>query len=463
MVCGGFCIRLANVAIGKNATFATGCVKKRGVRLEKQGLWAFRAGEKCLFGAGTGKIGTVGMIFWILAGAVVVASTLMILRAAQLAPEGPQSGNPDLEVYRGQLAEVERDAARGIIGASEAEGLRTEIKRRILSLDRATTQSPAAAPSSSGFVVPGALVLAMCAGAFALYGWLGAPGYRDLPHAARVAKAEQLKAERPSQAQAEAEAAKTRPAPTAPAADYAKLMDELRAAVAARPDDVTGLRLLADNERKLGNLEASARAMESLIAALGDKATAPDHAALADSLITAAGGIVTAEAEAAIVDSLTADKTNGTARFYAGLLEAQTGRPDRAFRLWNDLRKDGPPDAPWAPYIDSQMEMLAAAAGANYTPPETKGPQAGDVAAAAQMTAKDRAEMIKGMVAGLEDRLFTTGGSAAEWAQLLTALGVLGDADRAKTAWAKAQVALAGDAAGLDQVREAARQVGVSP
>ena len=421
-------------------------------------------GEMPIWGAETGKIGTKGMIFWILAGVTVVASGFVILRAARLAPEGPQTGNPDLEVYRGQLAEVERDAARGIIGTSEAEGLRTEIKRRILNLDRAATKPVASVPSSSGLIVPGALVLAMFAGAFAIYGWLGAPDYGDLPHAARVAKAERLKAERPTQAGAEAEAAKARPAPSVPAADYAKLMDELRAAVAARPADVTGLRLLADNERKLGNLEASARAMEGLIAALGDKATAPDHAALADSLITAAGGIVTAEAEAAIADSLAKDRTNGTARFYAGLLEAQTGRPDRAFLLWNDLRKDGPPDEPWAPYIDSQMEMLAAAAGADYTPPEgTLGPGAAEVAAAAQMSPEDRTEMIKGMVAGLEERLFTSGGNPAEWAQLMTALGVLGDRERAMTAWARAQVALADDAAGLDQVRDVARQAGVSP
>lgn len=402
------------------------------------------------------------MGFWILAGLMVMLSGVMILRAARLAPQDLAADNPDLAVYRGQLAEAERDLARGIIGAAEAESLRIEIKRRILGLDR-MDQAGAPAARASGLALPMGLVAATLAGAFGLYLWLGAPGYADLPYAARIAHAETLKAERPTQAEAEAAAAKTRPAPTVPAADYAKLMDKLRAAVAARPGDVTGLRLLADNERRLGNLEASARAQEQLVAALGTKATADDHAALADSLITAAGGIVTAEAEAAIVDSLTLDKTNGTARFYAGLLEAQTGRPDRAFLLWNDLRKDGPPDAPWAPYIDSQMEMLAAAAGAAYTPPETTGPQAGDVAAAAQMSPEQRTEMIKGMVAGLEERLFTTGGSAAEWAQLLTALGVLGDADRAKTAWAKAQVALAGDAAGLDQVREAARQAGVSP
>ncbi len=392
----------------------------------------------------------------------MVVAGAMILHAARLAPKESGEDNPDLAVYRGQLAEVDRDLARGIIGADEAEGLRIEIKRRILGLDRV---APAAVRGTrpSDLVLPMVVLGVTFAGAVALYGWLGAPGYADLPHADRVARAEVLKAERPSQAEAEAEAAKGRPAPAAPAADYAKLMDELRAAVAQRPDDATGLRLLADNERRLGNLAASARAQEQLVKVLGGKATADDHAALADSLVTAAGGIVTAEAEAAIVDSLKVDGTNGTARLYAGLLEAQTGRPDRAFLLWRDLRKDSPADAPWVEYIDGQMEMLAAAAGAEYTPPEGIGPMAGDIAAAAEMSAEDRAEMIKGMVAGLEERLFNEGGSAAEWAQLLTALGVLGDKGRAEVAWGKAQTALAGDPDGLDLVKAAAAQAGVTP
>ncbi|MCX8509234.1 MAG: c-type cytochrome biogenesis protein CcmI, partial [Rhodobacteraceae bacterium] len=318
------------------------------------------------------------------------------------------------------------------------------------------------AGGAPSLALPLGLAVLALAGTVGLYARLGAPFYADLPHAGRVARAEAMKANRPTQAEAEGEAARTRPAPQPPAADYARLMEELRAAVAKRPDDGTGLRLLADNERKLGNLEASARTEEQLVKALGAKATAADHAALADSLVTAAGGIVTARAEAAIVDSLTADKSNGIARFYAGLLEAQTGRPDRAFLLWRDLRKESAADAPWVPYIDSQMEMLAAAAGATYVPPDGKGPQSGDMAAAAQMSPEERAQMIKGMVAGLEERLFTTGGSAAEWAQLMTALGVLGDKDRAKTAWTKAQAALAGDRTGLDQVKASAKAAGVA-
>ena len=50
-----------------------------------------------------------------------------------------------------------------------------------------------------------------------------------------------------------------------------------------------------------------------------------------------------------------------------------------------------------------------------------------------------------------------------EWAQLMTALGVLKDTARAREMWALAQTALASDPAGLEQVRAAAATAGVTP
>lgn len=398
------------------------------------------------------------MLFWGTTAIIVVVAAGLIWRAART-EQAPEAAAPDLNVYRAQLAEIERDLARGSVNTSEAESLRTEIKRRILTLGQGVPQG-----AQAGGIAPvAALFLAMIVGVYGLYTYLGAPDYPDLPHADRIAHAEAMKAERPTQAEAEATAAQARPAgPAASAADLA-LMDQLRAAVASRPGDVKGLQLLAVNERKLNNLQAAARAQEKLVAALGAKATAMDWAALADYLIAAADGLVTAEAEKALGNTLALDPGNGTARFYSGLLAAQTGRPDQAFAIWNSLLKDSPAEAPWVAYVTDQMPALAEAAGVAYTPPAGKGPDATDVAAAAQMSAQDRAEMIKGMVAGLEERLFTQGGSAAEWAQLMTALGVLGDKDRANAAWQKAQAALQADPAGLDQVRVAATKAGVAP
>ena len=402
------------------------------------------------------------MLFWVLAGAMVAAAAAVLLRAGLRPVQGEDGGRADMAVYRAQLSEAERDLARGIIGDVEADQLKTEIARRILDRDRLAHQTGASARSGDGLVVPAVVIAALLAGAFGLYQRLGAAGFPDVPHAQRVDNARALRDGRPSQAVAEAEAAKTRPAPPAPAADYAALMDQLRAAVRARPGDVEGLRLLARNERTLGNLSAAAAAQAQLVKALGDGVSADETAALVDLYVNAADGEVTAEAEAAITTTLRLDPANGTARYYAGLLEALTGRPDRAFALWRDLLADSPEDAPWVPVIRDQIGYLALAAGVDYTLPAAKGPDAVDVTAAAGMSAGDRAQMIAGMVDGLEARLRDAGGSAGEWAQLLTALGVLNETDRARAAWDRAQTALAGDAAGLEVVRAAARTAGVA-
>jgi cytochrome c-type biogenesis protein CcmH len=304
------------------------------------------------------------MTFWVLTIALAAAAAAILLRTAARSADASGMGeaHSDLTVYRGQLAEVDRDLERGLIGATDAATLRTEISRRILDLDRAGPAATAGA-KPAGLVLPAIALVAAIALAYGLYDRLGAPGYADLPHAERIANSEKLRAARPTQAQAEADAAAKAPKPPAPDPQFADLMAKLRAAVAARPTDEVGLRLLARNERTLGNIAAAAKAQGQLVALLGDKAGVDDWAALSDDLVFAAGGLVTADAEKALAETLRRDPANGTARFYTGLMEAQTGRPDRAFTIWNALLKDSPPQAPWVPYIEGQMEMLAAAAG----------------------------------------------------------------------------------------------------
>ena len=157
-----------------------------------------------------------------------------------------------------------------------------------------------------------------------------------------------------------------------------------------------------------------------------------ERVTLLDLMVFAAGGFVSPEAEAVLSGILRDAPENETARYYAGLLFAQTGRPDRAFPIWRRLLETSTPDAPWVPVIRAEIEGIAAAAGIDYTPPETRGPSAADVAAAQDMTAEERQEMIRGMVEGLADRLATDGGPPEDWARLIGALGVLGDTERAR-------------------------------
>ncbi|MGL4281197.1 MAG: c-type cytochrome biogenesis protein CcmI [Albidovulum sp.] len=405
------------------------------------------------------------MTFWITATLLASAIAALLLRT--LARRGTvtrTAAEADIGVYRDQLAEIARDTERGVIGAAEAERSRTEIARRILEADRAMAATAGKAGAVGPVLVPSIIVVVALAAAVLIYERIGAPGYPDMPIAAQIARAEAFRANRPSQAEAAASAGL--PAAPPPAPDFATLMERLRTAVAERPDDLTGQELLARNESALGNFSAASAAQVRVIELKATAATAEDYARLADLYVLATGGYVSPEAELAAGEALSRDPSNGTARFYIGLMWAQTGRPDHAFQFWRALLEEGPEDAPWIAPIREQIPMLAAAAGVDYTPPAPtaamKGPSAEDVAAASEMSAGDRAEMIKGMVAQLSDRLYSDGGSVEEWARLITSLGVLGDTDKAKEAWGKAQAAFAGQDAALEALQQAAVQAGIA-
>jgi cytochrome c-type biogenesis protein CcmH len=379
-------------------------------------------------------------MFWTAAAAMALAVLAVLVQAMRQAPEdvdGP--GGADLRIYRDQLAEIDRDVTRGTLPEAEAVRLRNEVSRRLLDADR-SVQAADHAPQARRFGPALVVVVALIAGAGWLYSYLGAPGYPDFPLSTRIALSDETYINRLSQAEAEAAAPARAPVPADPV--FAELIDKLRQAVAKRPDDLRGLELLARNEAALGNFVAAKTAQVAVIAAKGAQVTAGDLAALAEITILAAGGMITDEAERSLVAALQADPTNGTARYYSGLMFAQVGRPDRTFAMWQPLISQSPPDAPWVAPIRAQIEGIAQAAGVRYTLPPAlaaSGPSAGDIAAAADMTPEDRQMMIAGMVGQLSDRLATEGGPASDWARLITALGVLGEMDRATDILTEAQ------------------------
>ncbi|MFB9224912.1 c-type cytochrome biogenesis protein CcmI [Paracoccus cavernae] len=406
-------------------------------------------------------------MLWIICAALAAVTFLAIF--APLMRRGAGDVEPaaayDLRVYRDQLREVERDLERGLIAQPDAERLRIDIGRKVIEADRALKAG--SRQSKGPAVIWGfAALAATLAGAFALYDRIGAPAVPDLPIAARVEAAEKRYAERPSQSEAETAAPKTEQ-PT-PDADYLALIKQLRTAMKERPDDPQGLALLAEHESRLGNYLAAKEAQARLVAIKGDQASAEEHARLAALMVEAAGGTITREAEIELAAALKLDPRDAQARYMAGLLQIQNGRPDRAFPIWANLLAETPADAPWNAPIRALIPDLAWLAGeANYTPPEPgltapiPGPDAAAMEAALDMTPEAREEMISGMVAGLEDRLATQGGTPEEWARLISALGVLGQTDRARAIWHEAHTRFASNAQALATVREAAQKAGV--
>ncbi|WP_282127351.1 c-type cytochrome biogenesis protein CcmI [Roseobacter litoralis] len=412
------------------------------------------------------------MTFWIIsAGLAIVVALLLILalRAPKRGATEPAAAY-DLRVYRDQLREVDKDLARGVVDPADADRVRAEISRRILAADAALQTDALEADANKGApsLVGAILAVVLIGGSLWLYMTIGAPGYGDLALKDRIVLAEEARENRPRQQEAE----DSLPAYVAPpdiSPDYVALVERLREAVAARPEDIQGLTLLAQNEGNLGNFRAAARAQGEILRLRGDDATSEDYANYADMLVLAAGGYVSPEAESVLSQVLALDPTNGAARYYIGLMLAQTGRPDNAFRIWDQLLREGPREAAWIEPILAQIEDLAFRAGVNYQLPEIGpgldapgGPSAADIEAAGEMSPSERLEMIESMVQGLSDRLGTEGGPVQDWAQLITALGVLGQTGAARSVYENAIQVFADDTRALDLLLRAGQRAQVA-
>jgi cytochrome c-type biogenesis protein CcmH len=89
------------------------------------------------------------------------------------------------------------------------------------------------------------------------------------------------------------------------------------------------------------------------------------------------------------------------------------------------------------------------------------GPDANQIAAAAQMAPAERNNMIESMVARLAQRMAENGTDVDGWLRLIKAYTVLGERDKALTAAASARTALAGNNDNLRRIGELTKELGL--
>ena len=133
------------------------------------------------------------MVFWIATAAISVAAILILLRAFL---RGVSATTPteayDVQVYRDQLQELERDEARGVLSPQDAERARAEVSRRLIEADRAlqAAQEAGTGLANGKVLIPVGLV-ATLAFAVLVYAQLGVPNYPDMPIATRIERIEE--------------------------------------------------------------------------------------------------------------------------------------------------------------------------------------------------------------------------------------------------------------------------------
>ncbi|MER8926777.1 c-type cytochrome biogenesis protein CcmI [Mesorhizobium sp. M0859] len=347
------------------------------------------------------------MLFWVVAAILTLGASLaVLLPLAGGSKNASAAGDHDLEVYRDQLAELDRDMARGLIQPMEAEEARAEIARRILRLsnaghaDETTTQ-----PSRSTRLVATAAVLLVPLVSWGLYGQLGSPDLPSQPLSERLAKN-----------------------PTDSSVD--ELIARAEAHLAANPSDGRGWDVLAPVYLRMQRYADAVTAYRNAIRLDGDSAAR--QAGLGEAIANAAGGIVSAEAQAAFEAALKLDPANPKASFYLAMGMAQEGRIAEATAAWQKMLAALPQGSPWRGAVEQALAESAARSVASEAP--AKGPTAEDIDAASSMSPQDRQAMISTMVAGLDERLRQNPRDEEGWMQLVRSYAVLGKTDQARDA-----------------------------
>jgi cytochrome c-type biogenesis protein CcmH len=361
--------------------------------------------------------------FWFaLITAAVMFSVLWPLRRAQK----ERGAGSDVAVYRDQLAEIRRDRLSGLIGEAEAKAAQVEVSRRLLAAaDAADAQSqsnPATDSLRRRRVVALVTLVGLPLGTFALYVLVGSPSLPAQPLAARLNAPLEKRS-------------------------IGALVAKVEEHLAQHPEDGRGWQVLAPIYMRMGRFDDAVKAWRNIVRLTGESADA--EADLGESLVGAANGVVTGEAAGAFEHALALDAHNIKARYFSGLSAEQDGKRDQAAAIWRDLLKNAPTGAPWIALVRRSLAQV----DPNAAPPEgpsvatdnaSVGPTADQVAAASDMSPEDRAQMIRGMVERLAQRLTKDATDVENWLRLIQCYVVLGERDKALGAAARARQALAG-------------------
>ena len=356
------------------------------------------------------------MTFWIAAALVLLATTAVLLwpllrRRAQVR----DAAEFDVEVYRDQLRQVDRDHAEGLIDDRAAEAARAEVGRRLLAADArraASAERPARRPDRTVALAVGVLV-PVCAAL--LYADLGTPDMPGFPFKERTAQGGDRTPE------------------------LAALEAQLRKHLETEPTDLRAWGMLARTYLQLEQYDKAIQVYEKALVLDGGNTEL--MAGLAEAQVLAAKGIVTPEARNGFEAVLKKEPGSPRALFYLATADEQDGRLKEALERWKVLLRDAPPGAPWVGPARNRAARTATALGldpATELPEAARGPSPSDMAAAQSMSPEDRQAMIETMVAQLAERLKEKPDDLNGWLRLGRSYSVLKKDAEARDALAKA-------------------------
>jgi len=411
------------------------------------------------------------MTLWLILTLLMGGAALIVL-APFFFGSGANATPTSLDVYKDQLAEVERDKAQGQIDEAEAASARLEIERRILAAGRSDAGPAQTVSANWQYRMVTGVASIVVLGSVGLYAAQGRP---DLPSA---------------QSQAQAPAApsvQTADAAGAQQGNVDALVKRMEKRVADNPNDAESWRLMGWSYYSVGRNKDAVTAYRRAVDLQKDNPGL--KALLGEAMVSDAGDTVTDAAMAIFDEVLVITPNDERALFFKGVSMAQKGNDQGAIDQWLALYKVAPADAGWADDLRSRIEETAKKAGIDVTArlaeakaaasavaaaaPDlaaahpgataaaTPSPTAADVENAKQLKPDDRQAMVAGMVDRLAGRLESSPKDPDGWIMLMRSRMVMNDALNARAALEKAKTVFADEPETQKRILQAAESMGV--
>ena len=376
------------------------------------------------------------MTFWIIIVFMTLAASVAVMRPLIGRRQALEpAASHDLEVYRDQMAELERDRERGLISEADAGEARAEIGRRLIKADEDNRRSARVSAGTLTKVAATIAVLSIPVVSWAFYAGLGSPDMPSQPLAARLSKSPQQ-------------------------STVAELIARAENHLQRNPQDGDGWEVLAPIYMRTGRFADSVNAWRKVIAIKGE--SAQRLTGLGEALGAAAGGNVDAASLAAFQVALKLDPKDEKARFFLGVADAQGGKLDEARARWKEIADGAAENSPWKRASLNAIEQANRNEQQAKAAPSAPGPTAGEVEASMDMTAGDRQAMIAGMVERLAGKMKDNPADADGWQRLIRAYVVLGRKDEAAGALQSARQGLSAQPDKLAALEQFAQGLGIA-
>jgi cytochrome c-type biogenesis protein CcmH len=408
------------------------------------------------------------MTLWLILTILAACAALIVAAPFLFRSASTSEAASSIDVYKDQLAEVERDKAQGLIEEAEAVSARAEIERRILSAGkRANAPAERIAPNWQYRIVTGVTAIVVL-GSVGLYASLGRP---ELPYASP-----QLNAGNAGQGQVTQTAGGQQGD-----ANVEALVKGMEQRLEANPKDPDGWRVLGWSYYNTGRYKDAVTAYGRAVELQKDNAAL--RALYGEAQVMAADGVVTEAALADFERVLALNPNDERARFFKGAAKEQKGDNQGAIDEWLALYKVAPADAEWTGDLRSRIEETAKKSGIDVSTklaearpaaatvaqapsapphPGVAGPSTADVENAKQLSEQDRQAMVSGMVDRLAGRLETSPKDPDGWIMLIRSRMAMNDAEKARAALEKAKTVFADDPETQQRIVQAAQAMGIA-